>query len=177
MNQKKIFLVGFMGSGKSTLAKLLANDLHLPCFDTDEMIEKKVGSSISEIFKTKGENHFRDLEGEVLEELIRLEKPSIIATGGGLPCFEERMNLLNGSGITVYLRCSPEKLYERVSVDIGMRPLIEKGTKEETIEFIRQKIKSREAIYEMAHHKIDAGRNIDEVRKEMFELIRQQAVE
>jgi shikimate kinase len=112
-----------------------------------------------------------------LNELIRAQKPSIIATGGGLPCFEERMKRLNDSGLTVYLRCSPEKLYERISADIENRPLIEKGTKDETIEFIRKKIKSRESIYEMAHHKIDAGRNIDEVRKEMLEWIRQQAVE
>lgn len=177
MNEKKIFLVGFMGSGKSTLVKLLTQELHLPSFDTDEMIEKKTGLNIAQIFKLEGENHFRELEGEVLDELIRMEKPAIIATGGGLPCFAGRMELLNASGSTIYLKCSPEKLYERISSEISNRPLIEEGTKEETIGFIREKLMSRESIYEAAHHIFDADRPIVEVKKELSNLIKQLAVE
>ena len=64
-----IYLIGFMGAGKTTISKFLANKLHLPFYDTDQEIEKKERRSLSEIFKSDGELHFRMLETEVLRNI------------------------------------------------------------------------------------------------------------
>jgi shikimate kinase len=94
-DSNKIFLLGFMGSGKSTLGKKLANKLNVPFFDLDKIIEEQIGISIAEIFKTKGEEYFRTLETQVLKQLIYKQAKFVIATGGGAPCFNNNIELIN----------------------------------------------------------------------------------
>jgi shikimate kinase len=177
MKEKKIFLIGFMGSGKSSVSKIVAGILNIPAFDTDDLIEIKAEKPIADLFKIKGENHFRNLEGEVLTEIIALSNPCIISTGGGLPCYFDRMNLLKENGITIYLKCSPEIIYNRIQNEIEKRPLIEIGTKDETIDFIYKKIESRKKIYEAANYIIDGNSKIEDVAQMIETIIRQLEVE
>jgi len=172
MNEKKIILIGLMGSGKSSVAKMVADKLSISAFDTDEWIENKSGKTIADIFKTKGENYFRELEGNALNELIPISKTCIVATGGGLPCYFDRMDMLNQSGITIYLKCSPEIIFDRIKNEIEKRPLIEKGTKTDSIDFIRKKLNERETIYESANYIIDANSSLEEVANKIINLIK-----
>ena len=80
-----IILIGFMGSGKSTVGIKLSYRLRHAMEDTDKLIEKEEGRTISEIFATDGEAYFRNLETECLKKLIQTANQKIISVGGGLP--------------------------------------------------------------------------------------------
>src|SRR5437764_2520679 len=88
-----VVIVGFMGAGKSTCGRLLARRLDRCFVETDDMIVSRDGRSIPEIFHAEGEARFRELEGEALDAL-RLKSGDVIATGGGFPCREGRMEQL-----------------------------------------------------------------------------------
>ena len=84
-----LILVGYAGSGKSSLAKRLAKALGVGYVDTDTLVEQSVGAKIADIFHYEGEEYFRRSEREVLESLAKQEYPGIVATGGGLPAWED----------------------------------------------------------------------------------------
>jgi len=109
-----IILVGYMGAGKTTIGKQLASMYGYNFLDTDEYIVRKEGMSINEIFASKGEDYFRQLETNVLKELNCSLKNTVLATGGGLPIKEDNRRLLKDLGKVFYLRCSPDTTYERV---------------------------------------------------------------
>ena len=144
----KIVLVGFMGSGKSTVGKLLSERLSLPLFDTDAEIEKRTGMSIPEIFSERGEEYFRKLEKEVVEELLSLPQDLVISTGGGLPAYSNNMELLNRKAFTVYLEADFEVLWRRISEDRN-RPLVSLGK-----EKVKELLERRLPFYEMAKFKV-----------------------
>ncbi len=134
-----------MGSGKTTLGKRLANKLTIPFFDTDLEIEKKLGKTVIEIFKTDEESRFREMESEILKQLKA--KPALIATGGGLPCFGNNMQVLNQMGTTIYLQLSEKALYSRLKLQRTNRPLIANLSDKELMEFIHLKLTERESVY------------------------------
>lgn len=119
-----IILIGFMGSGKSTVGIKLSYRLRHAMEDTDKLIEKEEGRTISEIFATDGEAYFRNLETECLKKLIQTANQKIISVGGGLPIREENHALLKKLGTVVYLRAKAETIYERVKHDTS-RPLLQ----------------------------------------------------
>src|SRR5437773_6951846 len=119
----KIFLIGFAGSGKTHLGKELADLLKIPFADTDAMVEDQTKMEISRIFLEKGEEGFRKMEAEVLTELLKKRK-ALVATGGGLPCWDNNMKKMNESGLTVYLKASEAFLYHRLFLEKKKRPLI-----------------------------------------------------
>lgn len=141
-----IFLVGFMGVGKTTLAKKLASKLGYTWLDTDQEIEKRVGMKVSEIFEVRGEAYFRALEKQFVDELIPNQN-IIIATGGGLPCFNENMTKLNELGISIYLERTPKELFSRVKQATNSRPLIANKSDEELLEYIETTMEKRREIY------------------------------
>lgn len=112
---KKIFIVGMPGSGKSTMAKYLSSETSFKYLDLDEEIELKSKKSVSEIFEIYGEESFRVLEKETLDEIIQKEEKFILATGGGTPSYDDNMKKMNKNGITIFLNTSPEILIERIS--------------------------------------------------------------
>jgi shikimate kinase len=126
-----IFLIGFMGSGKTTVGKILARRLGASFFDTDSLIEERAGMPAPELFTTRGEGTFREMERDLLRELStrsrkRGSRPAlVIATGGGLPCSEENLSLMKETGTVVYLRAAADDLIRRVG-DGKSRPLIRK---------------------------------------------------
>ena len=119
---KKIFIVGMPGSGKSTMAKYLSSETSFKYLDLDEQIELKSKKSVSEIFEIDGEESFRVLEKETLDEIIQKEEKFILATGGGTPSYDDNMKKMNENGITIFLNTSLEILIERISRK-NIRPL------------------------------------------------------
>src|SRR4029453_817590 len=102
MRRGNVVLVGFMGAGKSVCGRLLARRLGRCFVETDDMIVASEGRSIPEIFRDAGEEAFRQLEAETLDALA-LKSGEVIATGGGLPCREGRMDRLRELGTVVWL--------------------------------------------------------------------------
>lgn len=153
-----IFLVGFMGSGKSTVGQKLARRLGHTFIDMDAKIEDEQGMSINEIFEKLGEKAFREMENELLSELTTLQD-AVVSTGGGLPCTGDNMDLINRSGVSIYLRMEPDVLMNRLSRGTGRRPLIRHLSGPELETFIRTKLREREPFYLQAHHTVN-GLNV-----------------
>jgi len=150
-----IILIGFMASGKSTLGNLLANDRKLPFVDSDAYLEQKAGVTISEIFAQKGEPHFRSLERQVILDLQReLSSPHIISTGGGLPCRNDHMDLLNQLGITVFLDPPFETLLARLLLMRADRPMLSGYSDQELREKMQALLDQRRPWYEQAQVRI-----------------------
>lgn len=143
---RKIYLIGFMGSGKTTLGKKLASHLNWSFIDLDEQIEIRTGMNVPDIFAVEGETFFRRIEWDVLRSLT-ITKDSVISTGGGTPCFDENMEYMLGSGLTVYLKMTPSQLKNRLLRSSHERPLIKNLSIDELQEYIEKKLEEREKWY------------------------------
>ena len=162
-----VVLVGFMGAGKSACGRLLARRLGRCFVETDDMIVARDGRPIPEIFRQEGEAAFRRLEAEVVEAL-RLKSDDVIATGGGLPCRDGRMEALRELGTVVWLRGDLAELLARARRS-GQRPMLE-GRGAEELEAL---YRAREPYYARAHLTIDtAGQGVDQVVARMVAALR-----
>jgi shikimate kinase len=119
----KVYLVGMPGSGKSTLGTQLAEQLAIPFVDLDAEIEKAEGKKIPDIFSTHGEAYFRKIESTLLHQWANSKKDFVMATGGGAPCFHNGIDIINRTGISVFLDVSVNKILERIKSN-NDRPLI-----------------------------------------------------
>lgn len=146
-----IFLLGFMGSGKSTVGQRLAGRLGYSFIDMDARLEGEHGMTINEIFEKLGEKAFRELESNLLKEMVSLQD-AVISTGGGLPCTGNNMDLINRKGVSIYLRMEPAALLNRLSRGKSRRPLIRHLSRQELETFIQEKLREREPVYLRAHH-------------------------
>ncbi len=144
--QHHIFLIGFMGCGKTYWGRLLAEKLSIPFLDLDDWITTNYGASIAHIFAEKGESGFRVLERDALRSLSELPK-SIVATGGGTPCFFDNMDWMNSIGTTIYLKTAPALLVERLRHEKEFRPLIADLEDLDLQDFIIDKLAEREHFY------------------------------
>ena len=120
---KKFFIVGMPASGKSRLGKYISSMTDLCFIDLDLEIEKKLDSNVKDIFEIKGEKFFRKFETKTLKEIIESESNFILATGGGTPCFNENMSIINNSGVSIFIDVKREILHERISRN-DKRPLL-----------------------------------------------------
>jgi shikimate kinase len=145
----RIYLIGYMGSGKSKLGRRLSEYMNLQFVDMDFYIEERNCKSIPRIFAEEGEEGFRKKERKALEELSEFTD-LVIATGGGAPCFFDNMDLMNQTGITIYLNIDPKILAERLMRSKTERPLIKGKSKEELISFIDETLKKRDSYYSLA---------------------------
>ena len=139
-----------MASGKSYTGKRLGELLGRPFYDLDHLIEKQAGKAIRLIFEEDGEPYFRQLEREVLLSTDQLGE-SVIATGGGAPCFHENMDWMNRHGLTIYLKTPPQILWERLIGEKNHRPLVRSFSESELLAHIEQLMDKRSVYYEMAH--------------------------
>lgn len=154
-----IYIIGFMGSGKTTAGIKLALLLGWSFIDLDKKIEEYAGKTIPEIFSQEGEGYFRDLEMRLLRTL-KSGTDTIISTGGGTPCYSDNMDFMLETGLTVYLKLTPDELKSRLSDSKGERPLIKGLGSENLLSFIEEKLADRKKCYERSDINID-GLNPD----------------
>jgi shikimate kinase len=119
----KIYLIGMPGSGKSTLGKQAAEELDLEFVDLDFEIEQHEGISIGDIFQKKGQDHFRLIESQMLSEWAASPKSFVMATGGGTPCFYKGIDIINQTGVSVFIDVPLEVLADRTE-NKTHRPLL-----------------------------------------------------
>lgn len=142
---RNIFLIGFMGAGKSTIAKALQRELGFPLVEMDERIVQEQGMSINEIFAQHGEAHFRDIESQLVVD-IGEQEPSIVSCGGGVVVRPENTQNMKKSGRIVFLKATPQTIYERVK-NSKDRPILNGHM---NVEYIAQLMEKRRALYEEA---------------------------
>lgn len=163
-----VFLIGYMGCGKSTLGRAVASRTGVEFTDLDHYIEQWQGCTVREIFDRWGEPRFRQLEREALT-LLSQPAPSgtpapaaatppfrLVACGGGTPCQEGNMELMNSCGITVYLRTSHARLLERLKRGRAKRPLIAALDDQALDSFITAQLALREPHYLKASLSLDS---------------------
>jgi shikimate kinase len=142
----KIFLIGMPGSGKTTLGKELAAHLMVTFVDLDAEIETVEQRTISDIFKQEGEEYFRALEAKLLREWAGGNQSFIMATGGGAPCFFDGMEVINQSGVSVFLDVPVDELIERVKQNKN-RPLLLSDDEQQLRDKLTGMLKRRLACY------------------------------
>lgn len=143
MNQGNIFLIGFMGAGKSTVAKSLCRMMERELCEMDEMLVKRAGMPIAEIFKQYGEEHFRKMETQLLIDLQQ-EKNVVVSCGGGAVMREENVSYMKECGKIILLTAEPETIYERVKHSTN-RPILNGHM---NVDYIRELMEKRKGRYE-----------------------------
>ena len=154
---KRIFLIGYMASGKTTLGGALSKDTGLQFIDLDWYIEERMHRTVSELFASKGESGFREIEKNMLHEAGEFENV-IIACGGGTPCFFDNMEYMNRMGTTVFLDVDPQVLFRRIKAAKSNRPLVANKAEDELMGTISQALEKRNPFYHRAKFIFDAGR-------------------
>ena len=138
-------LLGFMGAGKSTIARGLDHDF----VDMDALLEDRLGMPIARFFEEKGEAAFRQVEEEVLADLLKTDQ--VISTGGGIVISPRNRDLLKKNPDNIYLKADFETLYQRISADKdNQRPLFLKNSKEDLAAIFKE----RQALYEEVASKV-----------------------
>lgn len=165
-----IFLIGFMGTGKSTISTVLGKELSTEVIEMDELIVKRQGMPISQIFETRGEEYFRELETGLLVELQQRDGV-IVSCGGGTPMRECNVAEMKKSGIIVLLTARPETIFERVRYSHN-RPLIEHN---KTVEYIAELLEKRREKYEAAADVTIAtdGKDTHEICREIQDSVKE----
>lgn len=167
----KIFITGFMGSGKTRIGRALAKKLSARFVDLDQIIESQTGKTITEIFSSQGEVAFRETEKKVLTQLVKSSENVVVATGGGTACFSGNMEVMNQNGTTVYIKVSPDMLFERLRNEVQHRPLL--AAQKDLKEYIAASLAEREKFYLKAQHVIQVKETdtVEELCKKILESI------
>jgi shikimate kinase len=146
-----ISLLGMPGCGKTTFGKELANSLQIPFFDLDLLIETGYQTSISTLFQQKGEHQFRMIETEALRSFFNTNTECILALGGGTPCFNDNISLINSFSESYYLQAPVQVIVDRLWLEREKRPLVAHLTsKAALLKWVIEKLKEREIYYKMA---------------------------
>jgi len=156
-----------MGCGKTTVGKLLAEKSKARFIDLDDAIEHNTNKSINNIFSNQGEEIFRMEEQRALFQ-TSFDDKIVVACGGGTPCFGLNMKLIEQYGISIYLECTNETLYERLSKEKSKRPLIKDLEGVVLKEYIANKLKERKPYYEKANLIVNANVKLDEIYKQIL---------
>ncbi len=167
MTLKNIVLIGFMGSGKSKTAECLSKALNREVLSTDELIEKKEGKTIAEIFEQAGEDYFRGLERMVVKEVSGREGV-IIDCGGGVIVNPDNLAHLKEKGILIYLAASARCIYGNIK-EGKQRPLMNVDDPQAVIE---QLLEERREFYEKADITVDSDfRPIDQIANDILKVL------
>ncbi len=162
---KNIVLTGFMGTGKTTVGKLLAKTLNRHFFDTDEMIEQQMKTTISEIFKKVGEKTFREYETNVVSVLSNADN-AVISCGGGVVLNKHKIDRLRQNGIIINLYASAQHILNRIGEDDN-RPIIKKML--HPFDEIKKLLMQRKAAYDNCDLAVDTeGLTPEQVRDKIL---------
>jgi shikimate kinase len=168
--KKNIVLFGFMGTGKTRVGRVVAERLAMTYVDLDELIEAREGTTISEIFATKGEAYFRRVESEMAAEAAGLEG-HVIATGGGVVLDEANVRRLERDGVGICLNATPEEVLERVKGETH-RPLLEV---DDPLGAIRALLGYRAPFYAKVSHQVETtGKPVEAVVEEVIAIWRRE---
>lgn len=168
-----IIIVGYMGSGKTTVSRCLERKYGFRRLEMDALIEEKAHMSISEIFRTQGEQGFRRMETDLLlkiaEKKSDADPDTVLSAGGGTVLREENRKLLKEIGEVIYLRITPEEVIARLGNDRS-RPMLNAPDRERQI---REMMEYREPMYrDAADREIDAGnRKPEEIAEEILKTV------
>lgn len=150
-----VVLVGLPGAGKTTVGRQLARRLKLPFVDSDQVIEDELGCSIREYFAREGEEAFRNVEQDVINELTLRKDDHVLSTGGGAVLRPINRQHLHQRTRVVYLRSYPEELFRRLKHDTS-RPLLQVA---DPMAKLRELFEARDPLYrEVAHFVMETGR-------------------
>lgn len=171
-----IYLMGYRGSGKTTIARLLAQVIDKPFVDTDDWIEATTHQSIREIFGTLGEDGFRDIESEAIAQVSQIDRTTVVALGGGAILRESNRQLISKTGLRIWLRASPDRLYHRIQNDSNTCDRRPSLTDQSGFEEVVTVLAERSPIYEtLANLIVDTdGRTPDEVVEVIAHWLRPQ---
>ena len=147
----RVFLMGFMGAGKTTLGKALAKDLGVSFIDLDQYIESRFMKSVTQIFASRGEQGFREIESRLLREVGEFDEV-IVSCGGSTPLIGDNMEYMLQHGQTVYLKCNNDTLLRRLKAARSQRPLIASKNDQELALFIESETARREPGYLKAEY-------------------------
>jgi shikimate kinase len=145
-----------MGSGKTTVGRALAKELGMPFYDLDWYIESRMRKKVSQIFAERGEEGFRQIERNMLQEVAEFEDV-IVSCGGGTPCFFDNIDYMNSQAQVVWLKATPEVLHHHLLMGKGDRPLLKGKTPDELIAYIREQLQYREQFYSQARYVLDVS--------------------
>lgn len=145
-----IYIIGYMASGKTTFGNALAEATGMPFIDLDQYIEDRQGATIRRIFETEGEEGFRRIEREALRETAMMSD-SIIACGGGTPCYYDNIGFMKAHGTVIWLQATDECLLRRLAISRDKRPLTAGKSDEEIRGLIATQLKKRIPHYSQAH--------------------------
>ena len=170
--QDNIFLVGLMGAGKTTVGRILAKRYDKAFHDSDHEIEARCGVKIPVIFEIEGEAGFRKREETAVAELTALSNV-VVATGGGAVLSAANREMLRARGVVIYLRGTPEHLFERTRHDHS-RPLLQTA---DPLGRLRELYRQRDPLYrEVADIIVDTGRQsvsgMTRILHDKLELVR-----
>ncbi len=162
-----------MGSGKTTVGKVLAEKLGLPFTDLDAYIETVEKKTITNIFETEGQIHFRKIEHRYLGALLNDKDSIVLATGGGAPCYSGNMKtILEATPNVFYLSVSIPELVARLTPEKEGRPLIAHLDDDEMSGFLGKHLFERRNFYSEAHHTIACdGKSLEEISLEIERLL------
>lgn len=136
------------GAGKSYWAEQIAAAYKLNCIDLDDMIAIRTGHSISGFFERFGETSFRELEQQTLSQIIEVfPSKTVVACGGGTPCFFNNLAKMKANGTVIYLEASIETLVEHLENEVDRRPLLSNARWQPDLYDLLQE---REDIYKQA---------------------------
>lgn len=156
-----IALLGLRGAGKTTIGRKLARRRRVPFVELDKRIEQAADLSLGELFTLHGEDYYRRLEREVLQDVLGEGKPMVLATGGGLVASPDTFAMLRRSATTVWLRASPEDHWNRVVRQGDRRPMADHP---QAMADLRSLLAAREPLYALADHLVDtSGAPVDKV--------------
>lgn len=149
-----IALLGLRGAGKTTIGRRLAKRRRVPFVELDRRIEQAADLSLGELFTLHGEDYYRRLEREVLQDVLADAKPMVLATGGGLVASPDTFAMLRRSATTVWLRASPEDHWNRVVRQGDRRPMADHP---QAMADLRSLLAIREPLYALADHTVDTA--------------------
>ncbi|WP_185882569.1 shikimate kinase [Blattabacterium cuenoti] len=152
----KITLIGYMGCGKTTIGNMLSKKIKFNFYDLDNLLIKEIGSTIDNIFQTKGEKYFRKMEHIILKKFLKEKtKKYVLSVGGGTPCYYNNIDLLNKYSQTFYLKENIDVLFNRLYKNKKHRPLISNLQKNELFNFLNTNFSKRIHFYEQSFKKIN----------------------